>query len=396
MGEWLKRLRTIITYLAAYFFTISTILRAQTGFRGEHFRVPITIPMVVFALLFVIEPYLSRRSQRITHLYLGFQTAIVVFLLYLTPRVDYFSVLFFVLTLQAMYVFEERVGFCWVITFIIFMAAMMLYGFGIGEGLGFIINYTIAYLMVAGFVAITRRTERAQEESQRLLSELQIAHQQLQSYAAQVEELTAEEERSRLARNLHDSVAQTIFSMTLTAEAAKILVDRDINQTVEQLDKLLELARSALAEMRSLIFKLHPTVVAEQGLIPALHQYLSNLEDHNKLKVDLQIAGEPNLPTRQAQRLFYILRESLNNIVKHAKVDEASVALRFDDDRISLSVEDHGQGFDVNTMELSKGKMGLTSMRERIEKLGGTLTIDSRIGEGTRVRVNVPLEKGKR
>jgi signal transduction histidine kinase len=292
-----------------------------------------------------------------------------------------------------MHVFPERIGIRWVIAFILIMASSMIYGFGLSEGLGLLINYTIAYLMVAGLVTITKRAERAREKSQSLLGELQVAHQQLQDYADQIEELTVEQERSRLARNLHDSVTQTIFSMTLTAEAAKILMERDQKQTAEQLDKLLELARSALAEMRSLIFELRPTTIAEEGLIPALRQYLSTLEEHNNLKVDLQINGDPELSTKLAQRLFYIIREALNNIVKHANVDTATIDLEFSNEEISLRVEDQGIGFDSDSMDPTKKTMGLSSMRERVERCGGTLTIDSRPGIGTRVLVEVPTSK---
>jgi signal transduction histidine kinase len=389
----MHRVRTIVTYIAAYFFTFGTILRILVGYHPQDFAFPLYIPLVAFVILFVIEPYLYRISNQVVHFYLGVQTALVTFLLYISPQVDFFAVLFFVLTLQALHRLDERIGFRWVLIFIIIMAGMMIYTFGPNAGVGLVLNYSIAYLMVAGLVTITKRAERAQGESQRLLRELQVAHQQLQSYAEQVEELTAEEERNRLARNLHDSVTQTIFTMTLTAEAAKILIERSKEQTSEQLDKLLELARSALGEMRSLIFELRPTAIADMGLIPALRKYLTGLEDHNGLKVGLEVSGDPDLPARQAQRLFYVVREALNNIVKHANVNEASVELRFNKDTIELCVEDRGRGFDIKTIDLAGENLGLTSMRERIEKWGGDFTIESHIGEGTRVFAIIPIQK---
>jgi signal transduction histidine kinase len=200
-------------------------------------------------------------------------------------------------------------------------------------------------------------------------------------------------ERSRLARNLHDSVTQTIFSVTLTAEAAKILIDQDKEQTVEQLDKLLELSGSALAEMRSLIFELRPTAVAELGILPALNQYIARLDEFNNLKVDLHVQGEPNLEDLEAQRLFFVIREALNNIVKHADVDEAAISLDFGNDRVLLKVEDHGKGFDPSSIDPTKNKMGLASMRERVEKFGGTLVLDSQIGIGTKISVEIPVIK---
>ena len=113
----------------------------------------------------------------------------------------------------------------------------------------------------------------AQAKSQALLIELQAAHHQLQEYASQVEELSAAQERNRLARELHDSVTQTIFSMTLTAQSALILVDRDPARVKEQLVHLQALAKNALAEMRSLIQQLRPRSLAEEGLAAALRRH---------------------------------------------------------------------------------------------------------------------------
>lgn len=392
----MKRFRIIFTYVTSYFMIISTVIRSQSGFRGESFHEPITIPLAVFIVLFVIEPLLSRKSHLLTHIYLGVQTLIASYLLFIPPHADYMAVLYIALVYQAIYVLPEKIGLRWVSAITLVMVGMILYGHGFADGIGYIINYVLAHFLVSGLLIITNRAVSAREESQRLLLELQAAHEKLQEYAIQVEELTVEQERNRLARNLHDSVTQTLFTMTLTTETAKILIDRDKKQAVEQLDNLLDLSRSALAEMRSLIFDLRPTAVAEMGLLPALEQHLARLEEHNNLKVDLQVQGEPNLEDAEAQRLYFIAREALNNIVKYAEVSEACIALEFGEEKVVMEVEDQGKGFDLSSADPTKKKMGLSSMRERAEKFGGNLTIDSKIGVGTKIFVEIPVTEESR
>ena len=200
-------------------------------------------------------------------------------------------------------------------------------------------------------------------------------------------------ERSRLARDLHDSVTQTIFSLTLTTEATRQLLERDPSRLPSQLDKLQDLSKSALEEMRSLIFEMRPTTVSEVGLVSALRQQIRRIEKQNGLSVSLDVVGEPNITGDRAERLFRIIQEALNNIVKHAQVGKASITLRFEDEDTSIIIEDKGQGFDPKNVDTSQGQMGLSSMRERVDMLRGTLSIDSQPGKGTSVKILIPSRK---
>ena len=197
------------------------------------------------------------------------------------------------------------------------------------------------------------------------------------------------QERNRLARNLHDSVTQTIFSMRLTAEAANMLLEQNPTRVGAELEKLQALAKSALAEMRSLVFELRPTAVSELGLVPALRHHVMTLERQNGLAVDLQVSGEPHLSELEAQRLFRISQEALNNVVKHAQTDKACLTLRFDGDQVWLQVEDQGIGFDPQALTAAQDHMGLAGMQERVDAMGGSLTIDSYPGQGTCVTVEM-------
>lgn len=394
--------RTLITYVIAYFFAISTAIRGLMHFQGQTYQWLVTALLAAFFLLLATEPWLSRRSARYTYFYLAVQTVITAALLFIRidPITDYFAVLFVPLTLQAMRVFPPRTGFRWIIFFTAVMAIMMIYRFGWIEGLPFILTYTVAFLFVGSYVAFMRQADTAREEaevarqkSQTLLTELQDAHRQLQLYATQAEELAATKERNHLARELHDSVTQTIFSITLTAKSARMLLERDPAQVAPQLDHLQELAQGALAEMRALIFELRPPAVEEEGLVPALRKHLTALKSRQGLAVELYVEGEQRLSGDQERRLFRIVQEGLNNVVKHAQTDRALVTLKMGDGRILLLIEDEGRGFDPATIEAGQVSMGLASMRERAKMMGGTLKIESQLRVGTRIKVEVPLVK---
>ena len=386
----MSRHRTLVTYLSAYLFAAATAVRYALWYSGESLLWPVVGLLVVYLALLAIEPWLSRRSSLCTHLYLAVQTGIVVVLSLIPPELDYFGLLLIPLTLQAAHVLQPRVGFRWIGTFVVVLAAFMFLGHEFGKALAFVLTFTLVYLFSGSYAVVARQAQRAGEESQTLLGELQTAHRQLQRYVAQAEDVAVMQERNRLARNLHDSVTQTVFTMTLTTEAARLLFDKAPALAVPQLDKLRVLARSALAEMRSLISALRPATITDQGLIPALRHHLAILKKQQALSVALTVVGEPYLYGEQAERMFRVIQEALNNVVKHAGTDTASVAVRFGESEACVQIEDEGQGFVLGDARAGTGHIGLSTMRERAEMMGGTLTIDSPPGEGTRVFIKVP------
>ena len=247
------------------------------------------------------------------------------------------------------------------------------------------------------FVITSRVREFSQQGIELLASiggQIGVAVENAQLYE-QAQRVAVVEERQRLARELHDSVTQTIFSMTLTTEAIHQLLERDPTRLPSQLDRLQELSKSALAEMRSLIFELRPTAASEVGLVPALQKHILTLEKQNNLSITLDVVGEPDITGDQSKRLFRVIQEALNNVVKHAQVDKASVTLRFEDELTSINIVDQGQGFNPETVDTNQARMGLSSMRERVDMLGGTLSIDSQPGKGTSVKVLIPSTKNR-
>ncbi len=214
----------------------------------------------------------------------------------------------------------------------------------------------------------------------------------------QASQVAALEERNRLARDLHDSITQTLFSITLTAESARAMLTRKPEKVEAQVERLQSLARGALAEMRSLIFQLRPVALQEQGLVAALEKHIEALRSKEAFEVDLKIEGARRLSDEHEQTLYRIAQEAFNNIIKHSKASQIWVELQIDDDGARLTIRDNGQGFDARQVmaQRDRSSLGLTSMQERTELSGGTYTIESQPGEGTRLSVYLPLSVAPR
>ena len=203
-------------------------------------------------------------------------------------------------------------------------------------------------------------------------------------------ELSVVEERNRLARELHDSLTQTLFSISLTAEAAGMSMERDAAAARKELEQVRDLARGAVQEMRSLIFELRPAELEADGLVPTLQKHVDVLRRVTGRQIEFRVDGYVRQPAGVEKELFRIAQEALNNSIRHAQAGRIDVTLANRDGRIRLVVADDGTGFDTADPTVRARRLGLTSMTERAEDLGGGLTIDSAAGTGTRVEVEVP------
>jgi len=198
-------------------------------------------------------------------------------------------------------------------------------------------------------------------------------------------------ERNRLARDLHDSVTQALYSQTLYAEAtSRLLGAGNVQTATEHVGELRQTAQQALQEMRLLIFELRPSVLEEDGIVAALQMRLEAVEERSGFATEFKIEGMIELPTNIEEGLYWISQEALNNIVKHAQASKVTVILKQEQHTIVLDIRDNGCGFDpANQSNL--GGLGLRGIQERADQLGGQLTVESHPGKGTRVRVEVSL-----
>jgi signal transduction histidine kinase len=203
-------------------------------------------------------------------------------------------------------------------------------------------------------------------------------------------ELSIVEERNRLARELHDSVTQKLFGVTLTAESAATVVERDPKEARQQIQRLQQLAREAMEELRSLIFELRPPEVETEGLAGALRKHVDVLQRVHGHAVRLQVDCDAAPRAAADPEILRVAQEALQNALRHAAAEHIDVSLQTDNGLLRLAVSDDGAGFDPADPALRARRLGLTSMEERARALGGKLSIASRPGEGTTVTLEVP------
>jgi signal transduction histidine kinase len=385
--------RLVITNVTIYLTFAAAISRGFFDIQGYGKLSPMLIVISIYFISLLVETYLISRSVFFLHFLNALQTILTFSLLLLIVKEDYISLMFIPVCIQSILNFPRKTAFIWIGSVSLLMVAALLTSFPIDESVGFVIIYPAAIFLFTSLVYLAKQAEEAQNHSEALLTDLQIANQKLQVYANQVEEFAATNERNRLARELHDSVTQIIFSLTLSAQAARILIDRDPPRAIVELDHLQSLAQSALTEMRTLIQELHPNQSKEEGLIPALRQLVKEIKTNNGLSIDLQIHGSLPLPENIENELIRVIQEALNNIVKHAYTDRAVVKLDLEDPaRVLLGIEDEGVGFNPTKLKTQPGHLGLISMQERVQALGGSMVIDSYPGKGTRLAVIIDLE----
>ena len=214
---------------------------------------------------------------------------------------------------------------------------------------------------------------------------------ELQDLLRDREQLAALEERNRLARDLHDSVTQAMYAITLYSEAAsRLLAVGNLELVDNYLGELQKTSQEALREMRLLIFELRPPVLQNQGLVAALQARLEAVEARADIHTAIEVDGTLCLRPAIEEALYQIAREALNNTFKHAQATDIQIRLRQDTQTICMEVWDDGMGFDVESAREHRG-MGLCSIEERVAKIRGELTIVSRPGNGTSVKVEIGL-----
>jgi len=345
--------------------------------------------LIAYAILLLVNPFIIRDTELGAHIYLALQTALIIGGMLLYFELDFFAILFMPIGGQAMFILPRRKSMIWIAIFTVAIIIGQLTQFEFPNGLPFTFLYLAGLFFVASFSTTMLRTNEARIQSDQLLDELQQAHDQLKEYSGQAEELATAKERNRLARELHDSVAQTLYGLTLQAEAAaRELKTGQTDRATEQLREIRDSAQQSLQETRLLIFELRPPILEQEGLASALRARLESVESRSGLKAQIQLQEVDQLPAKIEAGLYGVSNEALNNVLKHAHATVIKVSLKKKSNKINLEIQDDGVGFDVDA---ALGGMGLSGMKERAEQFGGVLQIESG-ANGTTVRVEVTNE----
>jgi signal transduction histidine kinase len=233
------------------------IVRAITFYQGQP-RWLAVLCLAVFGALYAVEPWLKGRFRGFYWLYFPLQTALIVALSILRPYLDFTSILYVPLSMQVLHAFSRRAASAWFVLYIVLLGVTQGLGMGWMAGLAFSLLILAGGAFSISYDLLYTQAQADQVESQVLLAELQQAHLKLQGFASQAKDLAAARERNRLARELHDSVSQEIFSIMLITQSTRLLLERDPGRVSEEIIHLQEMTSSALGQLRSLIAQLHP------------------------------------------------------------------------------------------------------------------------------------------
>jgi len=320
----MARRTLFITYFATYILAISMIIRTIIGFFYDDRLLSISLLVGVYLVLLFAEPIFIRQKRMLSYIYLIAQTAIISILATTISNVDFWASLFCPLVVQVMHNFLQRTGFLITGIFTIITSIFLLLGLDPEVGLPLTFVYAAIYFLLAAFIAIIQEALTARKEILRQQAELLKTQEALRKSEM---EKAITEERSRLARELHDSVTQSLHSSTLMAEAGQRLAGAgDIERARGYLIRLGEISQQALREMRLLVYELRPLAL-KFGLVGALQQRLDAVERRSGVEVQLSIEEELELPERIEKELFRVAMEALNNALKHANPTRVTVSI---------------------------------------------------------------------
>lgn len=253
----------------------------------------------------------------------------------------------------------------------------------------FLIPKTEDFLTLVVFLAtaiitgqLTSTLRRRGEQARHRERELRVLYDQAQ-------ELAALQERQRLARELHDSVSQALYGISLGAHTAREALVTEPEQAMASLEYVIGLTEAGLAEMRALIFELRPESLETEGLVAAITKQVAVLQARYHLTVQMDVCAEPELSLEIKHTLYRVAQEALHNIIKHAHASAVVLRLARQEHEIVLDVHDDGRGFDPT--KAFPGHLGLQSMRSRVARAGGVLAIKSEPDQGTSVHIRLPL-----
>jgi signal transduction histidine kinase len=326
---------------------------------------------------------LSRRPV----LYLSLQTAITTTLLGIEPGVDTLALLYVVLSLQAVLLLPQTRGYFWLLGLSLLTAAIFFAFYDPEDAIPYVFTYCAAYIFTGVLATSVVESEAARARSEALLVELREKE-------AALRELAVSEERNRLAREIHDTLAQGFTGIVLQLEAAEGSLGDAPQEAAARLARAKSLARESLQEARRSVWNLLPRALEEHTVEEALRDEVRRFAAEGQERTSFNVRGERmHLASDVQTALLRVCQESLTNVRKHAAATEVSVTLSYEADSVRLQVLDNGLGIDSSAGRAgaSDRGRGLAGMEERAQILGGRFLAEETEAGGTRVLIEIPL-----
>lgn len=376
-------LRTVMAtfWFAGWFFIAPT--DAGDWQRTALWALHLTFGVLLFrALRTNASPTRITRTIRV-------QTLIIVIGLFIQP--ESFSALSPIVAMLA----AMRLSRFWWVLWALALSAVNIasevgyggYPFGFFDGL---VQASII-LAFATFAFSLNRAQRARAETQAVLADLRQAHERLQEYADQIQDLVIAEERGRISRDLHDTLGHRLTVSIVQLEGAGRLVPDQPQRASQMIETVREQLVEGLQDVRSTVSKLRTPAEREPSLVASIAHLADDFEQATQLAVTVSVEEDlPPLPEQRRQALFLATQEALTNIQRHAQARVATITLRnaAEYSKVIINVDDDGQGMTAGSIE---NGFGLRGMKERIEHLGGSVDIDSAVTKGTSVHVTLPI-----
>jgi signal transduction histidine kinase len=322
-------------------------------------------------------------SQRGLYVYFAIQLALAGGLLAAAWPRDPHYILFIILCIQALLILPLRPALVWAGLAYLVVTVGVFWGSGTGSIVESIYNIA-AFALTGAFGYTIRQAELARRRNEQLVEELRAAQRQLK-------ELAVDEERNRLARELHDSVKQQVFAIGMQLGAARASLDEGA-EAYAHVAEAEKLTRQAAQELTLLIRELRPPGLRHQTLAATLQAQVDDWSRQSGIAANVRLTGEAALPPAAEAALLRVAQEALSNVARHSQATAVEINLehtgRTQDSAgaTTLTIQDNGHGFEMTGVALG---VGLDSMRERMEALGGELTMDSQPGAGARVAARI-------
>jgi len=340
--------------------------------------------LFTFARRLHSRPYLA--------IYLLVEAALTVALVALNPRMNFYVIWFYVLTIEAIMGFSRRMGLLWLVGFVILTVLTLTLVSPLDDVLITIPIYLGGFFFFATFANATFQANQARQESQQLLEELREAHARLQEYAGKAEQLAVSEERNRLSREMHDTIGHRLTVAAVQLEGVERLIALDPDKAAGMTAVVRDQIREALGELRRTVATLREPLEADLPLETSVRRLVDEFERATNLKIHLMLPDEmPPLPASHRLVLYRATQEALTNVQKHAHANQVWVQIARMGEIVSLRVGDNGIG---PVVVLEASGYGLLGIRERAERIGGELRMEARRGGGTEIAVRLPVESG--
>lgn len=381
--SWLK----LFTYISA-----TVILLSSTGADKLVYLIPLVI--VLFFVNYFREYYLEARCKHIRYIW----TSIIIEML-LILSIGYFNstdaniLLFFACISSVIigysFAYSIPMALIYIGTQFCFYAIRNGVGFVMGNILSMFFSYSVSTAFVMMMCYLVKIQIRERERLSHVNAELETAYKKLIESSAAARKLTVEQERTRMAREIHDTLAHTLTSLIVQLEACKELAAQDPSRLPGELNKAQELSREGFNDVKRSIKALRPQVMEDKSFVDSIISSINGIMENTKVHVTLNnsLPNDLKLPSSIEVALFRVIQESITNSIRHGRSSEIEISIKLENNTVELDIEDNGTG----CANIKKG-YGIRGISERIEDLGGDARFSSTNGSGFKTNVYIPYE----